>query len=184
MQIFAFKESGNDAGSEEACMGVLVYAESVEKATELATDPALVEFGQLDAEGQAKLVFYEVLNGEQQLRAALYDLPIITERALVVARTSLAAMKDDAVKFFKTNEHYIIGAKDRDDALKLIDAVAEGFFMDDTGLRNKLKVGLAEQPTPKEEFERPPRVVTWQAVEWDKARRDEPPMMPMPSMVM
>lgn len=191
MEIFAFRQTGETPTDPEANMGMLVLADSQERAAEMIADPALVAMCAISAEAQPKLAFDMVLNERQAQMVLALELPVLTEYKLMVAKTSVAAVKDDATKLFKCGEGgcYTIAAKDRDDALKLIDAIAQR-YQDETGLRDRLRTSLAEQETPKTEYEgkRIPRIVNWQMIEWERQKAAEkaaePIMMPMPSQVM
>jgi hypothetical protein len=172
---------------------ILVQAEDAEKALKMVKEPALVEVGMVSAATQAQLSGEpERVDMDSEIRLAIHlmGIKVLTEALVVAATTSVEAFKDESLKLFcAMDKEYVIAGKDRNDALDIIAAIG-----DEKGTRNhpdpkafaeELAAKLAEQETPRGEFERPPKIISRRMVEWYKSLPPpEPPMMPAPQYIM
>lgn len=175
----------------------LVYADNPARAKTMVTDPDIVAAGMLTAELQAGIVGDGVLLGLNELfMVELMNMNVLTETKYMSVKTSAAAFRDESLKLFISHREngdgrYIIAAKDRDDALTLINEIgAVDNLVDNDDIAEKtvfikaLTEQLAEQDTPRSEFEGVPKIISRGVIDWYKAKQAEPPMMPQPQYVM
>lgn len=178
-RVFVFMDKATNDG-----MGVLVCARSVDHAKELLAEPALEELGTLGSATFATLEFERELGDEELLIVALTKAPVITEAKVMSFKTSLEAFKDETLKLFGT-ERYLVAAKDKDDALAILEAIVK---VDPKAqpMLTLLKDHLNEKP--KEQFAKVPKAITRAAVEWYRAqaeqRANEPLELPANQYVM
>lgn len=172
---------------------ILVLAESAEKALKMMKEPALVETGMLDAAIQAQVSDAEHadLDPDALLMLRMMGFRTVTEALVVAATSSVEAFKDESLKLFCTEgQQYVIAAKDRADALDIIAGVGAatgGSYShpDPKAFADELAAQLAEQETPRSEFERPPKVISRKVLEWyNSLPPPELPVMPQPPYIM
>ena len=170
---------------------MLVHAESAEKALTMAKEPALAEIGLLSAEVQAEIGRIELepvsMDSEIIHVLSLMGYRVLTDTVVMAAVTSVEAFKDESLKLFSSmGGRFIVAAKDRADAVDIITQLTKEASHSLSGdLAGELVTKLAEQDTPRSEFERPPKMLSRRTLEWYKSQPPpELPMMPIPPYVM
>jgi hypothetical protein len=173
-KVYAFRVPDSDNG-------VLVYADSPEQAKELLAEPALVEMHALSTKAATTLVFDRELDEEDKLLVALVGAPILTEHKVMAARTSVEAFKNSELKFFG-DDRFLVAGKDLDDAKALLEEIVRIEPEAERILHRRSGDAMTEQA--KDQFSRPPMVLSRGALNWYKAKAQEPPLMPAPPYVM